>query len=355
MTWKAILTGAAVGALGGALFRGIGFPAPWLAGSMMAAILAIYSGAKIAVPPWLRAIAFILLGIQTGASVSWQTVARAGQWPLSIALLAATVVAVTAICMQYFMRRRGWSSATAFYGSLPGALSLTLALADTAKADMRRVTISQCIRLFFLVAALPAIISLLSPPHATPALAPAGGIAAVAVLIVVGGAAGLLFEALNIPAGLILGSILASAALYLSGLVEGAAPDAVLIPANAILGVMIATRFESFSLAELKVSFAEGFAGFLLALAVSCSGAAIASLAGHLPFALTLLAFAPGGLEAMTIMAFALDLDPAYVAAHQLARYVGIVLLAPPLTAWLFARPHAVVNSRERPLPLEDE
>ena len=30
---------------------------------------------------------------------------------------------------------------------------------------MRRVTISQCIRLFFLVAALPAVIEILSPPH----------------------------------------------------------------------------------------------------------------------------------------------------------------------------------------------
>jgi hypothetical protein len=338
MTWNPVFTGIALGALGGALFRAIGFPAPWLAGSMMAAIVAIYAGAKLAVPRWLRAVAFVLLGIQTGASVTWETVERAGQWPLSIALLALTVVAVTALCMRYF-RWRGWNSATAFYGSLPGALSLTLALADAARADMRRVTISQCIRLFFLVAALPAVTSLLSPTHATVMPPPPDGIASIAVLLIAGGAAGLLFEALRVPAGLILGSILASAALYLSGQVKGAAPDTILIPANVILGVMIATRFESFSLEELRLSFNEGFSGFLLALAVSCAGAAIASFAGKLPFALTLLAFAPGGLEAMTIMAFALDLDPAYVAAHQLARYVGIVLLAPPLTAWLFAWP----------------
>ena len=40
-------------------------------------------------------------------------------------------------------------------------------------------------------------------------------------------------------------------------------------------------------------------------------------------------------LEAMTIMAFALPLDPAYVAAHQVARYIGLVLLMPAMSAYL--------------------
>ena len=50
------------------------------------------------------------------------------------------------------------------------------------------------------------------------------------------------------------------------------------------------------------------------------------------------LAFAPGGLEAMTIMAFALNLDPAYVAAHQIARYIGLVLLMPAVTGLVLHR-----------------
>ena len=46
------------------------------------------------------------------------------------------------------------------------ALSLVLLLASNTSADMRRVTIAQCIRLFFLVAALPSVIVWLSPPEA---------------------------------------------------------------------------------------------------------------------------------------------------------------------------------------------
>ena len=39
------------------------------------------------------------------------------------------------------------------------------------------------------------------------------------------------------------------------------------------------------------------------------------------PFPEALAAFAPGGLEAMTMMAFALGLDPLFVGAHHIARF----------------------------------
>jgi rhodanese-related sulfurtransferase len=67
---------------------------------------------------------FIFLGIQTGTSVTWETVDRAVQWPLSIAFLGLTVVAVTWACTAYYVKRSGWDGATALFASLPGALSL---------------------------------------------------------------------------------------------------------------------------------------------------------------------------------------------------------------------------------------
>ena len=56
-------------------------------------------------------------------------------------------------------------------------------------------------------------------------------------------------------------------------------------------------------------------------------------------FVQALVAFAPGGLEAMTMMAFALGLDPLFVGAHHLARFFLISLTLP-----LLAR---VVNERQ--------
>jgi uncharacterized protein len=327
------------GTLGGALCFSTSVPAPWLAGSLIATIIAIYTHQKLDLPDALRTFAFILLGVQTGTSVNTETLNRAAQWPLSILCLAITVLTIVWACAIYYNRVRKWDLPTALFASLPGALSLVILLATASGADMRRVTIAQCVRLFFLIAALPAIITLVSPLHdqGLPVVQ-MGRAMEIVALVVASSAAGLLLERLKIPAGLILGPTIVSAGLGLSGVVHGVTPDSILIPANIILGAMIGLRFKGISLTELRASIGDGFAGFVIAMVIAVIGAAATSYVADLPIALTLLAFAPGGLEAMTIMAFALHLDPAYVAAHQVARYVGMVLLMPAVTVYVLNR-----------------
>lgn len=331
--------GLAIGFAGGLAFWLLGIPAPWLAGSMMAAIIAVFSQVKVGMPDWLRAVAFIFLGIQTGTAVSWETVDRAVHWPLSIAFLCLTVVAITWACMAYYIRRSGWDAATALFASLPGALSLTLLLASGTRADMRRVTIAQCIRLFFLVAALPSVITWLRPQEEVAVtLSQIGGWWDILLLVAVSTAAGYALEWMKVPAGLMLGPMLASAGLELSGLIAGAAPASILVPANVVLGVMIGARFSHFTFREFRAALVEGFSGFVIALVIAMAGAGVAAYFSGLPLALTLLAFSPGGLDAMTIMAFSLNLDPAYVGAHQMARYLGLALLMPVVTSYVLRR-----------------
>ena len=334
-----VIRALAVGTAGGAFCFAVGVPAPWLAGSLVATIIAIYSDLKLDLPKILQTVAFILLGIQTGTAVNTETLARAAQWPLSIVCLGVTVAFIVWACMFYYERFRNWNRPTALFASLPGALSIVILLASTSGADMRRVTISQCVRLFFLIAALPAVIVLISPPPAvTAATLAIASVYEMAILISASAAAGLLFAWLKVPAGLILGAALMSAAMGLGGIVHGSAPDSILIPANIILGVMIGLRFKGISLPELGTALGDGFAGFVISMVVAVIGAVVTSAVAGLPIALTLLAFAPGGLEAMTIMAFALNLDPAYVAAHQVARYIGLVLLMPVVTGFVLNR-----------------
>jgi membrane AbrB-like protein len=334
-----VIRALAVGVIGGTLAFLIGVPAPWLAGSLIATIIAIYSSQNLELPDWLRTLAFILLGIQTGTAVNADTLSRAAQWPLSILCMGVTVMIIVWACILYYERLRKWDRATAYFSSLPGALSMVILLAGSSGADMQRVTISQSVRLFFLIAALPVVIVFFSPAvDAAKATPVAGNVFEIIVLVLASAVTGLLFERFRVPAGLILGSALASAALGLGDVIHGGAPDSILIPANVILGVMIGLRFKGISLAELRRLLGDGFAGFAVAMVIAVAGALFTSLVAGLPFALTLLAFAPGGLEAMTIMAFALNLDPAYVAAHQVARYIGLVLLMPAVTSFVLHR-----------------
>ena len=151
--------------------------------------------------------------------------ARAAQWPLSIVCLGVTVALIVWACIVYYERIRNWDRATALFASLPGALSMVILLASTSGADMRRVTISQCVRLFFLIAALPAVIVFISPPPVVASsTAVMASIQEIMILVGASAVAGLLFAWLKVPAGLILGAALMSAALGLSGIVHGGAP-----------------------------------------------------------------------------------------------------------------------------------
>ncbi len=305
---------------------------------MIATILAVLLGLKLAVPAYLRSVAFIILGVQIGSSVTMETLMGATRWPLSLAMLALTIMLVTLACYFFYRRVRGWPEADALFSSLPGALGLVVALADDAKADMRRVIIAQSIRLFFLVAALPLVISSLSPPQG-----PAGLVAdpvwwQIALVLAASAAAALLLERLRVPAGLFIGSIFVSAALYVGDIAHGALPAPALMLANVILGTSLASRFQDFTLGELLNALGDGLAGFGIALVLSVLGAVLAGMVAGLPVTLTLLAFAPGGLDVMTVIALALHLDPAYVGAHQLARYLAMCVVIPPLTAWLLRR-----------------
>lgn len=305
---------------------------------MIAAILGVLAGLKLSVPTYLRTAAFIVLGVQIGSSVTMETLMGAARWPLSLAMLAATVTVVTVACYLFYSRVRGWPAVDALFSSLPGALGLVVALADDAKADMRRVIIAQSIRLFFLVAALPIVINSLSAPPAGTAATPTGVWWEIALVLAAGACAALLLERFKVPAGLFIGAIFVSAAFYVGGIAHGALPQPFLILANVILGTALASRFQDFTLGELMHALGDGVAGFAIALALSVIGAALASWLAGLPFTLTLLAFAPGGLDVMTVIALALHLDPAYVGAHQLARYLAMCVVIPPLTAWLLRR-----------------
>jgi membrane AbrB-like protein len=144
-----VIRALAVGVIGGTLAFLIGVPAPWLAGSLIATIIAIYSSQNLELPDWLRTLAFILLGIQTGTAVNADTLSRAAQWPLSILCMGVTVMIIVWACILYYERLRKWDRATAYFSSLPGALSMVILLAGSSGADMQRVTISQSVRLFF--------------------------------------------------------------------------------------------------------------------------------------------------------------------------------------------------------------
>ena len=143
---------------------------------------------------------------------------------------------------------------------------------------------------------------------------------------------GVVFSFVGIPAAPLLGALLVSGILHGTGLVSGGLAPPLMIAAYIVLGSLVGSRFAGTTLKMLSGD------GCRLARRLRRLHGHRRSSARWSPAWLTdqpvsqmILAFAPGGIDVMTIMAFALHLDAAFVAAHQLARFLMIAVYAPLL------------------------
>jgi membrane AbrB-like protein len=323
------LRSLAIGAAGGLALGLTGMPGGWIAGAMLAVAVYALSGGEVGLSPAMRNLGFLVVGISMGSGVTPETVARLPSWPITMALVIATLPLTILIVSAFLERVAGWTRPTAVLSSMPGALSFLLALAPDTKADVPRVAIVQTMRVAILVAIIP--LFALGLPEPVQAVAPTASVSLEDVLLLysagVGGA--VLASLLNVPAGLLIGGLLVSAILHGTGLVEGQPPEWLAIFGFIVLGVLIGSRFAGTRWSQLGAIIGVSLASFVLSVSIAVAMATLGAALTDFPLFKLIVAFAPGGLEAMVVLAFALDLDPAFVAAHHLARFLLIALLAP--------------------------
>ncbi len=326
------------GALGGGAFALLGLPAAWISGSLVACIGLALAGVRIVVPEWLRFLAFVVLGTSMGTMLTPETFARAATWPVSMACLGASVLGTMAGGTLFLTRVAGWSRESAFWASAPGAFGTVVAMAADTSADLRQVAFAQTLRLFLLVAALPNVLAALGmtaggvppPPHVST-------LGEIVVLFVVCTGAALLAARLKLPGGLILGALAGSAVLHATRLSTAVLPAGLLIPAFVVLGGSVGVRFIGTSLATIRAYVLASLGAFLVAVAISTLFAVLAAWLTGDDLGKLVTAFAPGALEAMTALGFAMGYDPAFMSAHHLFRFAGLSVALPVAARLMFA------------------
>lgn len=321
-----------IGLAGGFVFHGLGLPAAWMSGALVAVTVAALAGLPVRVPPPAATAVFLLLGVVMGSAVTPQTLRLMLSWPVSMAGLVVLVPAIVGAIMAYLHRVEGFDRETSFFASIPGAMNYVMALTLGSRADARAVTVIQSLRLVLLVAALPGLLSLAGLGAAVPRAQPLAGAANwydYPLLFTLAVSCGLGMERLRVPGGATVGAMLASAVLHATGLVTAMVPQEATIAGFVVMGVLIAGRFAGTSLAELRQLLRASLGAFLAGTAVTLVVAAAVALIGGLPLGKVILAYAPGGIEAMAILAFVLDMDPAFVGAHHLVRFLGIAFVLP--------------------------
>ncbi|MEH6718549.1 MAG: AbrB family transcriptional regulator [Aurantimonas endophytica] len=319
-------------ALAGAVGVVLGFPVPWLLGPVLAVSAASIAGLDTRLPLTLRGFAFFVLGIQAGSGVTPAVLEQLALWPASFAIQMVGVGFVIAASYAFLRRGLGWDHPTSLFASMPGALSFVVAAAAQTRADMTRVAVVQSVRLLMLIGVLtPTLawlqsdIGILAAGHAET------GAGEYAVMFALCGVGGVLGHFSRVPGGMMLGALIASAILHGGGFVTAPIPATLAAFCLVLLGAVIGARLRGISRRELAVLMPASVGSFIIGLGLSAIAAVAAIFALGLAPGKVALAYAPGALEALTVLAFQFDVDPAYVAAHHVVRFLAIALLVPLL------------------------
>lgn len=329
-TTGAVALTLAVALAGGGVFTLLGIPASWLMGGMVAVAAGGVAGAPLLMPPPVAAGAFVLLGVSMGSGITPDILDQLARWPLSMALLAVAVLATMMVSARWLERVHGWDRATAVYAAVPGALGMVLAFAAGSNANLRRVALAQSLRLFTLVIAMPWILTWLTGAggHLDTAAVGAGP-GDTLLMLAAAAAGGWVLTRLRVGGSWLMGAMLTSAVLHGTGTVHHNMPGWLLVAGFTATGAVIGSRFRGVTLGALRADLRPALESVGLALVLSAGFAALGSHLLSLPFGQFWLAYAPGGVEAMAVMAFSLGLDAAFVGTHHIVRIIGLTALLP--------------------------
>jgi uncharacterized protein len=329
----------AIGTLGGLLFAFAHLPGGLISGAMLAVGIAAMAGRPLAVPPILTQSVLVVLGISLGSVVSRQLIQHVSAYPLTIGLLALATFCSTFGSSYYLQRVHGWDRTSAFLAGSPGALSQITILAVERGADLPAIAVVQTLRVIALTAALPLLLALTGlAPAATPTLlTTAAAPLELAALVAAAVALSLLLRLAKFPASWMFGAMIASSLLHGFGLIEGGLPGWVRNVALVGIGALMGSRFARMKTKTLLSHINAALGSFAIAIAITAAFVVAITLTTPVRLSDIMVAFAPGAMDAMLALALTLHIDPVFVGAHHLSRFV-FVTIATPGIVHLFGR-----------------
>ena len=335
-SYRPVILAIGAALCGAAIFQALGVPAGALVGSTVTVTAMSAVGFKVAVPKSMRNLGFTAIGVTLGAGVTTHFFSDLMRFPVSLAALTVTMIAVLMISSNVLKRFFGVPAATAVLATSPGALSYSLSLAaerPQAKIDVSFVMVLQSLRLLIITVALPPLVALIDM-----GLGGEGGVLSVAptldfptsiALIAIATVGGYLFDRLRLPAAFLLAGVFISGMGHGIGWLEGRPSQILTFIGFSLAGAVIGARFSSISRSELNRMFVAGVVVTTIAMIVSGVISAFVAQLLNLPFGQVWVSFAPGGVEGMSAMALSLGYDPTYVATHHIFRLLLLILILP--------------------------
>lgn len=321
-----------LGALGGGLFTWIGMPLSWMLGAMIFTGFATILKMPIRSSTLARAPMSAVIGTMLGSQIGPDSLESAVEWWPAIAALALYLLVAALLCNLYLRHVVSLDRPTAFFSAMPGGLIDMVLMGSEKGGDERTIALMHSSRIFLVVLSLPPMMALIFgadpvarvadwQPLSDMTLADAAWLLAA---LVAGVALGKLSR---LPAPFLIGPMLVSMGLHWSGTSGFVVPNAVTAVAQVVLGTTIGCRFAGTSTRRILHILVTSAGSTAILLAVAIAFAFVLQFVIDVPVEGILLAFAPGGLAEMSLVALALKIEVSFVVVSHISR-IGMVILA---------------------------
>jgi len=318
----------AIALAGGLAFTFLNLPAGLVSGSVVAVATAALLGRPMRVPAALARVCYVIVGILLGAVVTPETIRGVATWPVSILLLMLCSLCMIVTTMSYLRIVHHWDGLSALMGASPGSMAQVIALSTELGGDLRAIAVVQTVRVLLLVIGLPNGLALFG--LVVPAVAVTRGPAGVAVLgemamlVAAAIAFAYAFYRLRFPGGILFGAMAGSALLHGTGYIHAVLPWWIGSSAVISLGALVGSRFANTTVRMLVGYLGAAFGSFAVSMAVATVFIIIVTRLFPFQIANVVIAFSPGAQDTMMVLALALHLDPVYVGAHHLVRFLVV-------------------------------
>lgn len=323
-----------IGLSGGALFYLLKMPLPWMLGAMCATTIAAVSGIRIALMPRLRLAFIVILGVMLGSAFTPDVLRSLGPWFGSFCWLLLYVVIATFIVRWFYLRIAGYDPVTAYFSAAPGGLSEMILAGSAFGGDERRISLSHGARILIAVFVLSFGYRWFGGAPSAAGIASAVTDSAIGwfdwlTLILCGLVGVVLAKLVKLPAYALVGPMLLSAVIHAAGITHSRPPVWLVAAAQVVVGSMVGARFDGVAPKLVLQAMGLAIIATIILLGIATLFGGLVQETLGIPFAAALLAFAPGGLAEMSLIALSLDVDAAYVSSHHIVRIFLIVVAAP--------------------------
>ena len=339
--WRAEALTLAVGVGGGLLFRALHIPGGALSGAVTAvAILSMFGkAAPISLP--LRVIGLVAIGVAIGSVIGPDTLLNLAAYPASVAISCLSAILIAIIGAVVWRCIFHWPLSLAVLSSVPGSSAFIISVSMEMGSDAARIAVVQELRVLILVTLLPFLIVWESGGALAPIAVAYDPPTMLALTFGLGLVAALLLNRLGMAGAFILGAMFVSAGMHFFevahffGIESGRSPPWFLDAAQFLTGSWVGSRFIGFDWRLFGKICVGGLMTLTLSMLVALGCALIAANWFHVPFGTAMIGYAPGGQDAMMMLALALGVDPIFVSVNHMARYFLVNLSLPFIISWL--------------------